>query len=306
MAFSLHTDPYINLGFEEWLLRKGLKELKLDSLLYLYRNRPSVVCGRFQVPWREVNFKSPYFSQIEFVRRRSGGGTVYHDLGNWNFCFFHRGRELKREENLEVIKTMAFNAGVKIDANERHDLLFKGMKVSGSAFKQTKDYCYHHGTLLVEAKLKELKGLLGVTTDFAITGKGIASVPSPVTNLREHGMKGEFSDFVQNACAVLGVPWESVGPLPLSEEIRPYSEALKGDSWRWGETPRHEITIREALSLEIEKGVIIDSSLYKEFLVGKRLFSLRDLSGFSEDLLAQKELGEDLGLILLKKLSHPQ
>ncbi len=300
-AFSLDHDPYSNLAFEEWLLREGMHFNSLESLLFLYRNKECVVSGRFQIPWKELNFKSPLFSHEQYIRRKSGGGTVYHDLGNWNFCFFHRGKDLKRKENLAFIQKVVKKLGVEIHTNERHDLLFSNKKVSGSAFKQTKDYCYHHGTLLVEAKLNELKGLLGNTSGFQITGKGIASVSSPVTNLRDHGLSGGFTDFVKSATSAWGVPWENVA---LFEEaktfIKSYREELKNPKWRWAETPKHRLLFSSGLEIEVEKGRILSSTDYKDCLEGLELFSLSNIDGFSCELKAQKALCEELLLILLK------
>ena len=299
-AFSLSHDPFLNLGFEEWLLREGMKEWGINHLLFLYRNGPCVISGRFQVPWKEVNFKSPFFKNIQYVRRKSGGGTVYHDLGNWNYCFFHRGKDLKREENLQTIRQAVRTCGVVLDSNERYDLLCSQKKVSGSAFKQTKDYCYHHGTLLIEAKLKELKGLLGPTEDFSITGKGIASVPSPVANLRDYGFQGEFSDFIQICCRQFAVRWESVGPTPTPDKVLSYAQELQSSKWRWLETPKHTLAIGPQLILEIEKGKIISTNLFRDKLEGLELFSLTNLDGFGAELKAQTSLCQDLSVILLK------
>ena len=192
-SYSESDCPYTHLAIENELLQGHFEG---ESHLFIYRNRPSLVMGRFQVPWREISFvrlhevEKLLGEKVNLVRRRSGGGTVYHDLGNWNFCFIHRSREIHRNENLKTICEFMSGLGYPIEANERYDLVFDGgekgiFKVSGSAFKQKKDTSLHHGTLLMQANLKGLKGTLGHPKNWEVSGHGVKSHPSPVMNLGE-------------------------------------------------------------------------------------------------------------------------
>lgn len=255
-------DPFFNLAWENELLHG---EFEGDSHLFLYRNNPCIVSGRFQVPWREMNFlyrrgesgapntmnETHETKLLPYVRRRSGGGTVYHDLGNWNFCFVHRGRELKREENLKEVITICKNLGQEIYMNERFDLVTdcdqKTFKVSGSAFKQKKDFALHHGTLLVQAGIDQLKGALGMTSGWNVTGKGIPSVPSPVINLVDL----DYSHWEKSWCEHLGIGvLEERAPFDGGDRFLKEQAELASWQWRFGETPKHRVE----LSLELELG----------------------------------------------------
>lgn len=303
LSFSDQTDPFFNLSWEAEILKGKRPQI---SHLFLYRNRPCIVSGRFQVPWREINFHAPQFKDITYVRRRSGGGTVYHDLGNWNFCIIRKGRELGRSANLLLIQTVLKKLGVEVHQNERFDLFYKGnaeekLKVSGSAFKQTANMNLHHGTLLVESSLKSLKGTLGVTKDWEVTGKGIASFPSPVTNINEHGHQLNFEDWKRAWMSHFGFN-ELIFSTPDSsqfESMKREEETLKSWQWRWGETPHHEICwkyLEMELKLGIKKGQIVSQS-FNNFapeinLIGNKVLSndLDSLKSHFPDYF-QRQLG---------------
>ncbi len=226
--------------------------------------------GRFQVPWREINMPKLLEGnkQLSVVRRRSGGGTVYHDLGNWNFCFIHKQRDLPRRRNLEIMIALLKGVGLDVAANERYDLVFhhengQTYKVSGSAFKQKKDTSLHHGTLLIDASLKELKGHLGLPIHWDFEGKGVHSVPSPVINLAEFSKELTFESWcshISDCFHQKALVWteESVA---LNSEINAESDYLQSWEWKWGETPvfKIKLPIREgeglSLLLEFKKGL---------------------------------------------------
>ncbi|CAM9925400.1 unnamed protein product, partial [Chrysoparadoxa australica] len=248
LSVSSHLCPYTNLAFEKTLL-ESLGENDLH--LFLYRNKPSIVMGRFQVPWREIDLVKADALKLLLVRRRSGGGTVYHDPGNWNFCFLRGDRELHREENLDMVIEVLKILGVSTHRNNRFDLTyhlegsdgFEVKKVSGSAFKQQKDRSYHHATLLVDANLKSLKGTLGTRKGLNVEGKGIASHPSPVINLNDVCETLHFENWIEE--------WKRFfhcsGPEVFLEEseVSLEKEALSDWGWLWGETPENRVVFKE-------------------------------------------------------------
>lgn len=300
-------DPFKNLSFENLLLREDLSPLRNllgPNVIFLYRNDSCLVSGRFQIPWKEINFHSKG-GEIPYVRRRSGGGTVYHDEGNWNFCFIRSGRELKREENLSIIIKALSQLGIEATSNDRFDLICRDKKISGSAFKQKKDIHLHHGTLLIKADLLGLKGSLGCTTGWAIEGKGIASVSSPVMNLCE--VKPiTFDQFIASLANVGGINLAeptlirnfmgaAVFDLMTNEE----EEELRSWSWRFGECPAHTITFEnftikgEKLQLTLKKGRIIEARHGQELDN-----ALQFLVGISVKTMTDQELSKNLsGLI---------
>ncbi len=235
---SSSNDPYINLAIEDHLLRS--REIA-KPFLFLYKNSPCVVWGRFQNPWIECNLEFLEAEKLLPVRRQSGGGCVYQDLGNLNFSFHWNEKEIHKKENAELIKKVLNNCGVnKIQINERHDLVIRKnekltQKFSGSAYKQTKDASFHHGTLLFESNLDKLEKSLASKQVVTLT-KSIPSVRSLVTNLQEYGIKEEsFLAELQNVCD------EPINTMEIYDQE--YYQTLKSDEWIWRETPEFKFQI---------------------------------------------------------------
>ncbi len=180
---NYNTDPYFNIASEEHLLKNFT-----DDIFMLYRNRPSIIVGKHQNTFAEVNYWFAKENNIHVVRRLSGGGTVFHDLGNLNFTFIQNGREgslvdFKRftEPILQVLR----NLGVPADRSGRNDLIIHGLKFSGNAEHIYKNRTLHHGTLLFSSKLNSLGEALRVKPDH-YQDKAVKSVRSPVTNIIDH------------------------------------------------------------------------------------------------------------------------
>lgn len=175
------TDPYQNLAIEDWLYRTlptGYRRL------FLYTNRPCVVLGRHQNPWIECDLEGMLCDGVDLVRRQSGGGTVYHDYGNLNFCFIAEKNSYSQEENFAIVLNALQDMGIRGERSGRNDILVDGRKVSGSAFKVGKTVSFHHGTLLIESDLDLLMAYLSAAEQ-KLESKGIASVRSVVANLQE-------------------------------------------------------------------------------------------------------------------------
>ena len=273
LSLSDSLCPATNLAFEKFLL-ENLSEG--ERHLFLYRNDACIVMGRFQVPWREVSLEKADEKKIQLIRRRSGGGTVYHDPGNWNFCFLRGERELAREENLINVIQVLGNLGISVKMNERFDLVFPTgegpKKISGSAFKQQKDRSYHHATLLVNASLSNLKGVLGKSPLWEVSGKGIASHPSPVTNLKEHHPL-DYEDWLDEWMRFFQVKEEDFFEVSDSHSsIQKERQELLSWDWLWGETPENEISFsNKDCWIRNKKGQVFEASPELKTLVGIKL-----------------------------------
>jgi lipoate-protein ligase A len=183
--YSEDTDPYFNLAAEAFLLH----HLKEDVLL-IWRSNKAVVCGKHQNVCAEVNFGHCIVNGISVCRRLSGGGTVYHDLGNINFTFIKNLREgLEKAVNykqfLDPVRAILLAMGINTEYSLRDDLLLNNYKVSGNAqhIFQKGMRILHHGTLLYDSDLLSLGKALHSQGNYI--GKAIKSVRSEVTNIRK-------------------------------------------------------------------------------------------------------------------------
>lgn len=174
VLLSDSTDAATNLAIEDWLFRSAELEPETPPLLYFYRNAPSIVLGRNQNPWKQCRMGGLRDAGVALARRSSGGGTVYHDLGNTNFCFIgHKsvlGDKPGRHHHAAVVAEalrLRFGLPARV-SEERVDLVVaddgplavRGAKFSGAAFRVSGHRAYYHGTLLIHADLSALKHLL--------------------------------------------------------------------------------------------------------------------------------------------------
>lgn len=175
------TDPYRNLAVEQYLLETVPEDV---CILYLWQNRRTVVIGRNQNAWRECRTGQMETDGVFLARRLSGGGAVFHDLGNLNFTFLVRkpGYDLNRQ--LGVIVEACRLMGIPAERSGRNDVLTGGRKFSGNAFYEHQGRCYHHGTLLVDVDMAAMGRYLS-PSKAKLEAKGVSSVRSRVVNLRE-------------------------------------------------------------------------------------------------------------------------
>lgn len=185
LLISDSYDPWFNLAVEECIFRQMSPD---QRVLFLWRNADTVVIGRAQNPWKECNTRQMEQDGVKLARRSSGGGAVFHDLGNTCFTFMAGKPEYDKTVSTQIILTALASLGIQATASGRNDLVVKNgddeRKVSGSAYKETKDRGFHHGTLLLSADLSRLADYLNPDPK-KLQAKGITSVRSRVTNLVE-------------------------------------------------------------------------------------------------------------------------
>lgn len=182
------TDPYFNLAAEEYYL-KNINE----DIITLWTNDASVIIGKNQNAYAELNLDYIREKEIKVVRRLTGGGAVFHDPGNINFTFIKTVEKSDKEINFEkfiipVIEALA-NLGVRAELKGRNDIVIDGCKISGNAQCNYSadgiEKKLHHGTLLFDVNIADLSGSLNVDPE-KIKSKNIKSVKSRVTNIKEH------------------------------------------------------------------------------------------------------------------------
>ena len=176
------TDPYVNLAAEEHLTMNAKEG---EMILFLWQNAHTVVIGKNQNPWRECDVESIKRDGVFLARRMSGGGAVYHDMGNLNFTFAARDGLYDVSRQTDVILNACRLLGIAAEKNGRNDLTVDGRKFSGHAYYSSKGCNYHHGTIMLDVDPDALSGYLRVS-DEKLKSKGVSSVRSRVTNLRDH------------------------------------------------------------------------------------------------------------------------
>lgn len=188
---SESTDAVFNLSAEKYLLT----ERPGEDVLFLYINERSVIVGRNQNPESEADIEFCLQNNIPVLKRLSGGGTVYHDTGNINFCFI-------KDKNDDLVLDTDFltpiicaldKFGIKAEAGKRKDLWLGSKKISGTASHITRTRHLFHGTILYDADLLMLEKAL--TGNVSARGKSVASVKSEVTNIKDHISGRNLSTF---------------------------------------------------------------------------------------------------------------
>ncbi|KAF5388072.1 hypothetical protein D9615_000764 [Tricholomella constricta] len=301
---SNSTNPYFNLTFEDWLFRHKAPE---EPLLLIYRDDPCVIIGRNQNPWKEVNFKALRERPgIPFIRRRSGGGTVYHDLGNTNFSIHLPREEFDRHATAQVVLRAVRSLGIDARVNDRNDICV--------AYKIVNKRAYHHGTMLISSRLDTLGDLLRTTKDTMIT-RGVASVRSPVCNLQQYCRELTHDTFTNAVVLAFQNEYGITSPAQVVDEtdelrhveyIRKGLEELPSWDWAYGQTPEFTYTVyhnfawgRVTADIHSKHGIIntcklsISDTRLEDFAVdaltelgqtleGKRYGFLGDLPGARE------------------------
>ena len=268
-----NTEPYLNLAMEEHLTLHGPKEA---CLLFLWQNRHTVVIGRNQNCWRECRVEALEHEGGFLARRLSGGGAVFHDLGNLNFSFIADRQDYQVDRQLDVILEAARMAGIRAEKTGRNDITAEGRKFSGNAFYKTEGRCCHHGTLMIDTDSEAVSRYLTVPAK-KLASKGVASVKSRVVNLREFcpGLSVERMKRYLIAALeqVYRMPAEKLVWDASAEEILKSRERFASWEWKYG---RRIPFSREAegrfawggiwIQLQVNEGRVARARVYSDAL----------------------------------------
>jgi len=277
-----NTDAWFNLAAEEFVL----KNFDQDVFM-LWQNDNAIVVGKHQNTLAEINYDFVKEQNIKVVRRLSGGGTVYHDMGNLNFTFImngHEGQMVDFRKFTQPIIDVLGKLGVEAKFEGRNDLTINGLKFSGNAEHVYKNRVLHHGTLLFSSELNNLTNALKVNP-LKFQDKAVKSVRSRVTNISEH-LKADldvlgFKNLIMQHIVTMYPDAETY--LFTGDDLDAISKLVseKYSTWEWnfGYSPKYNFQkmIKTAggfveFQVKVEDGIIKDIRLFGDF------FSTRDIS----------------------------
>ncbi|MBN9645379.1 lipoate--protein ligase [Terrisporobacter glycolicus] len=281
------TNAYFNLAMEEYFLKNAN-----EDIFMLWRNESAIIVGKNQNTLSEINYEYVKQNKIKVVRRQSGGGAVFHDLGNINFTFIscndNSFSDFKRF-TMPIIDALK-NLNIQSEFSGRNDLLIDNQKFSGNAQYNYKNKVMHHGTLLFSSEINDLSSALKVKPSKFI-GKSVKSVKSRVTNIANHLEQDmtvlEFKNYLMN---FINSKYENNCLYELSEEDIDEINKLvedKYNTWQWnfGHSPKYALNNEIKypggnieFSLNVEKGLIKEIKFFGDF------FGKKDVS-YIEDLL---------------------
>lgn len=270
--FSPSHDGWHNLALDEYFLKTAGKGI----LLYLYVNAGAVILGRNQNAWRECALEKMEEEGIQLVRRISGGGAVFHDLGNLNFSFIAPQAYFNKERQTRVVLEAVRSFGIPAKWAGRNDLVVAERKFSGQAYCSQQDRRLHHGTLLVASDLSQLARYLRPDPK-KIQAKGVDSVRSRVANLTAYHPTLTVDKMARALQTAFSKEYgESRERFLLREEekeVAALEEKHASWEWRFGNTPHFHWELEHRfgwggvqLQLVLEKGCIKGATLYTDAL----------------------------------------
>ena len=270
LCYAPGFDPYSNLSLERWLLEHVEQD---QCILYLWQNQNTVVIGKNQNPWAECRVAELEADGGKVARRMSGGGAVFHDLGNLNFTFLVPEAEYDLDKQLQVIQAACALAGIPTERSGRNDVLTQGRKFSGNAFYHGQGKAYHHGTILINADAQKLQKYL-TPPKAKLEAKGVSSVRSRIINLRE--LQPELTcDTMKEYLAqafreVYGLVPSHI-PTPTQEELAPYRSTFSSWEYLFGKPLPFQLECQRKFSwgyiqlqIQVRSGVIQGLNVYSD------------------------------------------
>ncbi|NFL95864.1 lipoate--protein ligase [Clostridium botulinum] len=316
------TNPFFNLALEEYLLKNV--DIREDYFI-LWQNQPTIVIGKHQNTLKEINMNFVKDNNINVVRRNSGGGAVYHDLGNINFTFITKYDEKHLLDFKTFTNPVVYSLGklnVKAELSGRNDILIDGRKISGNSQHIYKDRFLHHGTLLFNSELENLVKALNVDND-KILSKGIESIKSRVTNIKEHVKEDIFMEKFKEILIENIFMWNksSLKEYNLTNDHINDIEKLMEEkymTWQWNYGYSPEFNYRNSkrfqggkleVLLNIVEGHINECKIYGDFLglmdvseIEKRIIGIKYGEEYIDEFLREIDIKKYFGTLCFDEI----
>lgn len=295
------NDPHFNLAFEDYVLTNRTD----DDYLMLWQNDNSIIIGRNQNTYAEINADAVKKYGVHVARRATGGGAVYHDLGNLNYSFITREDDSEKiafEKFVRPIVDVLKSLGLPAETSGRNDIMIDGCKVSGVAQRYKNGRVLHHGTLLFDEDLDMANEVLHVDPD-KIKAKGVKSVRSRIGNIREllelhagdakeNGANADtrelitikdFWDYIKSQLVSEGMVEDSLTAQELSEVRKLCDEQYATWEWNYGKSLEADISQKAHFpqgwveaKIKLDHGLIADIKFYGDFMNPKDLTEYED------------------------------
>lgn len=298
---NTNINPYFNLAMEEYFLKNAKEDIFL-----LWQNENAIIVGKNQNTLSEINYDYVKNNNIKVVRRQSGGGAVFHDLGNINFTFISYNDNSFSDFKKFTMPIVAALKELNINAefSGRNDLLINGCKFSGNAQYNYKNKVMHHGTLLFSSQISDMSNALKVKP-IKFEGKSIKSVKARVTNISEHLKVPmdilEFKDLIMDCLYKTNTDnkYYTLSELDINNINKLVEEKYNTWDWNFGHSPKYSLYNElkypggnVEFNLNVEGGIIKDIKFFGDF------FGKCDISHIENLLLNTKHEEESLKTIL--------